>query len=294
VARTARVDLPELPPFFAKSAVDFRWISLDWVPAVAEWERSREAEASAMCGRFGQKASSAELAAAFEAAWRCPEPELPRFNIAPTQHAPVLLSDAGRRVLDVFRWGLIPSWAKDAAIGNKMINARAEGVAEKPAYRAAFQRRRCLVPASGFFEWQKVPGAKSKVPHWIYPADGEPMTFAGLWEIWRPARDAEPVLTFTILTTNPSADVSGIHDRMPVIVARGDRDLWLDPEAPAADVAALLRSAPDGTLRMHAVSTAVNRPAFDGPQLIAPEMETAPPPRPEPEVEPQAELFAGG
>jgi putative SOS response-associated peptidase YedK len=236
----------------------------------------------AMCGRFGQKASSAELAAAFEASWRCEEPELPRFNIAPTQHAPVLLSDGGRRVLDVFRWGLIPSWAKDAAIGNKMINARAEGVAEKPAYRAAFQRRRCLVPASGFFEWQKA--TRGKIPHWIYAADEQPLTFAGLWETWRPVKDAEPVLTFTILTTTPSADVAGIHDRMPVIVAPADRDGWLDPATPADDVLALLRSAPDGTLRMHPVSTAVNRPSFDGPELIAPETEREPDPPAQPEL----------
>ncbi|HEX8906427.1 MAG TPA: SOS response-associated peptidase, partial [Longimicrobiaceae bacterium] len=201
------------------------------------------------------------------------EPELPRFNIAPTQDVPVLLSDGGRRVLDVFRWGLIPSWAKDAKIGNKMINARAEGVAEKPAYRAAFQRRRCLVPASGFYEWKKAAGGK--VPHWIHAADDQPLTFAGLWEIWRPVKDAEPVYTFTILTTTPSADVSGIHDRMPVIVARDDRDAWLDAETPAADLVSLLRAAPDGTLRMHAVSTAVNRPAFDGPELIVPEVAEA-------------------
>jgi putative SOS response-associated peptidase YedK len=232
-----------------------------------------------MCGRFGQKASSAELAAVFEASWRCAEPELPRFNIAPTQHVPVLLSDAGRRVLDVFRWGLIPSWARDDKIGNKMINARAESVAEKPAYRAAFQRRRCLVPASGFYEWKKA--GKVKVPHWIHSADGQPLTFAGLWEIWRPVKDAEPVHTFTILTTTPSADVSGIHDRMPVIVAPGDRDGWLDAGTPAADLLALLRAAPDGTLRMHAVSTAVNRPTFDGPELIVPDL-----------AEP--ELFASG
>lgn len=221
-----------------------------------------------MCGRFGQTATSAELAAAFEAAWRCAEPELPRYNVAPTQQAPVLLSDSGRRVLDVFRWGLIPSWAKDAAIGNKLINARAEGVAEKPSFRAAFQRRRCLVPVSGFYEWKK--GAGGKVPHWIYAADGGPLTFAGLWEVWRSDREAEPIVTFTILTTSPSADVSAIHDRMPVIVAGADRDRWLDPETPPADLAALLRSAPEGTLAAHPVSTAVNRPTYDAPGLIAP------------------------
>lgn len=232
-----------------------------------------------MCGRFGQKASSAELAAAFEAAWRCEEPQLPRFNVAPTQHAPVLLMDQGSRVLDVFRWGLIPSWARDASIGNKMINARAETVVEKPAYRAAFQRRRCLVPASGFYEWKKTPGGK--VPHWIHAVDDAPLTFAGMWEIWRPVKDAEPVLSFTILTTTPNGDVAHVHDRMPVVVAREHRDAWLHAATPADDLLALLRSAPDGTLRMHPVSTAVNRPAFDGPALIEPEA-------------PAAELFPGG
>ena len=224
-----------------------------------------------MCGRFGQTASAAELAAAFEASWQCAEPELPRYNVAPTQHVPVLLSAGGRRVLDVFRWGLIPSWAKDPSIGNRMINARAETVVEKPAYRAAFKRRRCLVPATGFYEWKKTPAGK--VPHWIHPADGLPLTFAGVWEAWRPAKDAEPVLSFTILTTTPSADVAGVHDRMPVVVAPADRDAWLGPDTPAEALLPLLRPAPDGLLRMHAVSTAVNRPAFDGPELIAPQAE---------------------
>ena len=222
-----------------------------------------------MCGRFGQTATAAELAAAFEASWQCAEPELPRYNVAPTQHVPILLSAGGLRVLDAFRWGLIPWWAKDAKIGSKMINARAETVVEKPAYRSAFERRRCLVPASGFYEWKKTPDGK--VPHWIYPADGTPLTFAGVWESWRAAKDAEPVLTFTILTTTPSADVAGVHDRMPVVVAREHRDAWLGAETPPADLLALLRPAPDGLLRMHPVSTAVNRPAFDGPELIEPQ-----------------------
>jgi putative SOS response-associated peptidase YedK len=220
-----------------------------------------------MCGRFGQTATSAELAAAFEAAWRCAEPgDLPRFNIAPTQDAPVLLSDAGRRVLDVFRWGLIPWWAKEASVGNRMINARAEGITTRAAFRDAFQRRRCLVPASGFYEWMKVKGGK--VPQWIHPADGQPLTFAGLWEQWRPARDAEPVLSFTILTTTPSRDVDAIHDRMPVVVAPQDRDAWLAPDAEPEDLVALLRPAPEGTLRAYAISSAVNRPASEGPELI--------------------------
>jgi len=221
-----------------------------------------------MCGRFGQKASAAELAAAFEAAWRCPEPELPRLNIAPTEHAPVLMLRDGRRVLDVFRWGLIPSWAKDGKIGNRMINARVEGLAEKPAYRAAFERRRCLVPASGFYEWRKTPSGRS--PHWIHAADGTPLTFAALWEFWRRDREAEPVLTFTILTTTPNADVAPLHDRMPVVVAPAARDRWMDAATPAPDLAAMLAPAPDGLLRAHPVSTAVNRAGYDAPDLTDP------------------------
>jgi putative SOS response-associated peptidase YedK len=221
-----------------------------------------------MCGRFGQTASSAELAAAFQAAWRCDEPELPRYNIAPTHGAPVLLRQDDGLALDVFRWGLIPSWAKDPAIGNKMINARAETVVEKPSYRAAFARRRCLIPASGFYEWQKTGAKGPKIPHWIHPALGGMVTLAGLWEFWRAGPDAPPVHTFTILTTTPSRDVEHLHDRMPVIVSGDDRERWLDPASKTDDLAALLRPAPEGTLRAHAVSTAVNRPSYDGPELI--------------------------
>jgi putative SOS response-associated peptidase YedK len=219
-----------------------------------------------MCGRFGQTATSAELAAAFEASWRCEEPPLPRYNLCPTDHAPVLLLREGRRLLDVFRWGLIPYWSKDASGAARMINARAEGVADKPAYRNAFQRRRCLVPASGFYEWKRVDGGK--VPHWIHPADGLPLTLAGLWELWRPVADAEPVLSFTILTTRPNLDVAPLHDRMPVVVAADDRAAWLDPGTAPEELAALLRPAPDGVLRAHPVSSAVNRPGNDGPELI--------------------------
>lgn len=229
-----------------------------------------------MCGRFGVKATSAELAAAFEAAWRCEEPvDLPRFNVAPTQHAPVLLLKEGSRALDVFRWGLIPSWAKDASIAAKMINARAETVGTK--FRLSFERRRCLVPASGFYEWMKT--ASGKVPHWIHPADGAPMTFAGMWEYWRPMPDAEGVLSFTIVTTTPNADVAPLHDRMPVVIAPADRDAWLDPATPTEAAMALLRPAPDGLLATYPVSTAVNRADNEGPALIEP-------------WEPEPELFA--
>jgi putative SOS response-associated peptidase YedK len=159
-----------------------------------------------MCGRYTVVADGYELTEHLKARWRSARLAAPRFNIAPTQHAPVLLRDQGENVLDMYRWGLIPFWAKDPAIGNRMINARAETVREKPAFRNAFERRRCLVPASGFFEWQKA--GKSKVPHWIHPADGDLLTLAGLWERWAP-EDAEPVYSYTILTTGQTPLCSG-------------------------------------------------------------------------------------
>lgn len=223
-----------------------------------------------MCGRFGVNASAAELAKLLDAQWGTEPPPLPRFNVAPTQDAPVLLrAREGGLALEAMRWGLVPSWAKDPSIGNRMINARAETVGEKPAYRTALAKRRCLVPASGFYEWQARPGGK--VPHWIHPRQGGLLTLAGLWEAWRAGPDAPWLRTFTILTTAPSDDVAALHDRMPVLVPPAARDAWLDPAAPADVVAALLAAAPAGTLAAHPVSTAVNRPAVDLPELILPE-----------------------
>ncbi|HYJ78415.1 MAG TPA: SOS response-associated peptidase [Longimicrobiaceae bacterium] len=222
-----------------------------------------------MCGRFGSTLTSAELAALYNAEWRGEEPpDLPRYNVAPTEDAPILRLRDGERVLDMFRWGLIPSWAKDPRIGSRMINARAETVVEKPAYRNALQRRRCLVPAGGFYEWETT--ASGKVPHWLHPADGGVMTFAGLWEFWRDGQEGPPVLSFTILTTTPSRDVSGLHDRMPVIVHDRDQDTWLDPETPPVDLVELLRPAPDGFLTSHEVSRAVNKAGNEGAELIEP------------------------
>src|SRR5690606_20068265 len=156
-----------------------------------------------MCGRYVLVAETAEsLETGLRARWRG-APARASYNIAPTQHAPVLRLEDGERVLENFRWGLIPFWARDASIGARTINARAETVASKPAFRVAFRERRCLVPASGYYEWKAT--ADGKQPYWISPPDGALLTFAGLWEVWRPAPDAEPVHTFTILTTGASA-----------------------------------------------------------------------------------------
>lgn len=219
-----------------------------------------------MCGRFGVTLTGEELSAKLVAPWRGEPLQGPRFNVAPTQHAPILLHDAdGARRLEMLRWGLIPSWAKDPSIGNKMINARADGVAEKPAFRTAFRKRRCLVPVSGFYEWRRE--GKTKIPHWIRPPEETLVTLAGLWERWYP-KDAEPVTTFTILTTEANEFISSLHDRMPVIVDEADRDAWLSAETHADAVAALLRPAPEDRLTAHPVSTRVNSPANDAPDLI--------------------------
>jgi putative SOS response-associated peptidase YedK len=221
-----------------------------------------------MCGRFTLSQTGETLASRLAARWQGEPLGRPRYNIAPTQHAPVLrLDEAGEPVLEMFRWGLIPFWAKDPAIGNRMINARAETVAEKPAYRNAFKRQRCLVPVDGFYEWQKTKAGK--VPHWIHAADGGVLTFAGLWECWRP-EGAEPVHSFTILTTAPNATMAPIHDRMPVVVAEPDRARWLDPRAPAEALRELMRPFREDGLAARPVSTRVNSPANDDAGCIAP------------------------
>ena len=185
----------------------------------------------------------------------------PRYNIAPTQPAPVVRWAAGKPVLAALRWGLVPFWARDPAIGNRLINARAETVPAKPAFRAAWRARRCLVPASGFYEWKKVPGGKQ--PYYVASTDGTPLAFAGLWEQWQP-QDAEPLLSFTIVTTDANAVMKAIHERMPVILAPGNYEAWLT----AKDPRDLLQPCPPEMLTAYPVSSAVNSPRNDGPALI--------------------------
>ena len=196
----------------------------------------------------------------------------PRFNIAPTQDAPVIAQDRESRRVGLLRWGLIPSWAKDPAMGSRMINARAETVAEKPAFRGAFRRRRCLVPADGFFEWKREGGEGAgkghKTPYWIHMAGREPFVMAGLWEKWHPGEGA-PVYTFTILTTEADPTIREIHPRMPVILPASARDQWLDPEADPDLVLSLLRSFGEG-VQAYPVSSLVNSPRNDSPECIEP------------------------
>jgi putative SOS response-associated peptidase YedK len=192
-----------------------------------------------------------------------------RFNIAPTQEAPVVrVNESGARELAMLRWGLVPSWSKDPAIGNRMINARSETVAGKPSFRNAFRRRRCLVPATGFYEWTGAAG--HKVPHAITFSDQPVFAFAGLWERWhdRATPGAPPVETFTLLTTNANRALAAIHDRMPVILPAAHHEAWL--HAPPEDAARLLAPYADEPTRERIVSTRVNKPGNDSPDLLEP------------------------
>ncbi len=226
-----------------------------------------------MCGRFTLKTPADRLAVAFGGEPGDYPP--PRYNVAPSQPIAAVRAKIGgpNREAVLLRWGLIPSWAKDPSIGSRMINARAESAADKPSFRAAFRRRRCLIPADGFYEWQKRNGAKQ--PFYIAPADGAPFAFAGLWEHWEGMGDglvdAPPVETCTIVTTDANERLAPIHDRMPVILEPSDYSLWLDPgvgDRPILE--ALLRPCPANSLDAWPVSTHVNSPAHDDPACIEP------------------------
>jgi putative SOS response-associated peptidase YedK len=219
-----------------------------------------------MCGRFTLRASPHQLALVFPG--EIPQDLAPRYNIAPTQPVAAVRADAAGPHFVQLRWGLVPSWAKDAASGARMINARAETVAEKPAFRAAFRRRRCLVLADGYFEWQKLE--KAKQPYLIHFRDDRPFAFAGLWERWQPPDAAAPLETCTILTTEANDRTRPIHDRMPVILSPPDFAMWLDPNLPQADrLLSLLRPYDSTPLAADPVETWVNKPQHDDPRCVA-------------------------
>jgi putative SOS response-associated peptidase YedK len=194
----------------------------------------------------------------------------PRYNIAPTQSvAAVREVEKGLRQFDLLRWGLIPSWAKDPSIGNRTINARAETVAEKPSFRSAFRRRRCLVLADGYFEWRK-EGAK-KQPYYIRLQDERPFAFAGLWERWTPGDPESTLETCTLITTDANELTREIHDRMPVILSPADYAQWLDPGLDDAKrLLPLLRPFETGPMIATPVSTRVNNPKHDAPDCVEP------------------------
>lgn len=222
-----------------------------------------------MCGRFTLAVDPADLMDAFPGFAPPAEPLTPRYNIAPSQPVAVV-ANTGRNAIEMFRWGLIPSWAKDPNIGNRLINARAETLAEKPSFRSAYKRRRCLILGDGFYEWRKEPGRRAKTPVYVRLKSGEPFAFAGLWEVWRPA-GAEALLTCAIITTSPNALVEKIHNRMPVILKPQDYAQWLDPgEQPAERLSKLLGPYPASQMEAYAVSTLVNDPKQDSPACRAP------------------------
>ncbi|MBS1199718.1 MAG: hypothetical protein H6R27_396 [Proteobacteria bacterium] len=222
-----------------------------------------------MCGRYAFFSPAEAVKRVFGLAYA---PELaPRYNIAPTQPVPVLRETRqGDREVALLHWGLIPSWAKDRSIGNRMINARAETLAERPAYRSAYRDRRCLVLADGWYEWQVAPSGKQ--PWFIRSASGLPMGLAGLWESWRDPASGETTESCTIVTIDAPAPLAEIHGRMPAVVPAAGVDAWLDLKS--RDVAALSRwlAAPDpATLRSWPVSRRVNDPRHEGAELVEPE-----------------------
>lgn len=220
-----------------------------------------------MCGRFTLTSSGQRLRDRFGLS-AAPDAPAPRYNIAPTQ--PVLvIPNRTQRLLRPARWGLVPHWAKDLSAGNRMINARAETLAARPAFRDALERRRCLIPADGFYEWKR-DGARQRAPFYIHGRDGEPLAFAGLWDLWRPPQ-GDAVASCTIITTAPNALLAELHDRMPVILAPQAYDAWLNPKPSHAD--ALLRwlvPCPPEWLAAYPVSSLVNSPANDDPACITP------------------------
>ena len=222
-----------------------------------------------MCGRYALTAEPDVLAALF-ALEVLQEFDL-RYNLAPSQEAPVIVQpkEGGRQARSM-AWGLIPSWSKDPKIAYRTINARSETAASLPSFRSAFQRRRCLVPASWFYEWKR--DGKEKIPFRIRRSDGEPLAFAGLWEHWEGGQDEVPRTTFTVLTTDANEDLTGLHDRMPCLIEPNDFDQWLAPKViDEAATARLLAPAPKGTLATDRVSTQVNNVRNEGPQLLVPD-----------------------
>lgn len=224
-----------------------------------------------MCGRYAAAKDAAELAGWYRAE-QLPVVELPaRYNIAPTSEAYIVIDEHDTRAIEVARWGLIPSWSKDESRASRMINARVETIAEKPAYRAAFRRRRCLVPVDGYYEWQVGDGPRApKQPYFIHRRDGASIALAGLFEDWQ--GPTGNVRSFTIITQDASQGLARIHDRMPVIVDEGAWSTWLDPATESDEVMAVLtESVMNGHgLEAYPVSTAVNKASNDGPQLLTP------------------------
>jgi putative SOS response-associated peptidase YedK len=221
-----------------------------------------------MCGRFTLRSSVKEIAEALEAVSDKINEDKARYNIAPTQTIVAARESADVRELVQLKWGLVPAWAKDPSIGSRLINARSETVAEKPSFKEALRLRRCLIPASGFYEWKRTETG-NKQPFYFKMRDEQPFAFAGLWERWGEGRDT--VESCTILTTEANELLAPVHDRMPVIVAPKDYGLWLDQKMNKADqLTPLLRPYPAKEMTSHPVSSSVNNPRYDHEDMLAP------------------------
>ena len=219
----------------------------------------------AMCGRFALTLPDDAMASLFDAVLSNDLPARPSYNICPTNMVHSVTSSDGQRRLRPMRWGFLPHWYKTENGGPLLINARAETIAEKPAFKAAARERRCLIPASGFYEWTKDEDDK-RLPWYIHPAKGDVLAFAGVWQDWE--RDGKAHTTCAIVTTEANAQMSRIHHRMPVILAPDDWAKWLGEQGKGA--AALMRAAPEDALAFYRVDPAVNSNRASGPELIAP------------------------
>lgn len=217
-----------------------------------------------MCGRFTLTLEISALQMAFDLGdftvqWQ------PNYNIAPTNQIPVV-SNVQKNRIDLFQWGLIPSWSKEPAIGTKLINARSESITEKPSFRDAFRQRRCLIFADGFYEWKSAPG-RTKTPYYFRRPDHQPFVFAGLWETWQGDGRAVPLQTCTILTCAPNGTVTPVHNRMPVILTWEEGKKWLSNDTPE-QLLALLKPVEDNFLEGYPVSNLVNKPGNNSPACI--------------------------
>lgn len=222
-----------------------------------------------MCGRFSQRDSSEEIAARFRAAAIGRHPGR-QYNVAPTDAVSAVVDFHEERIVDTFRWGLVPVWADSPKHGARMINARAETVEQSSAFRTALRDRRCIIPADGFFEFKRTDGAARPQPWFVHREDREPMAFAGLWGVWRDPETAARLYSCTILTTSPNELMSRLHHRMPVILEADDWGAWLDPASSVGDLRPMLVPLPDGLLDAYPVSQRVNDVRNEGPELIEP------------------------
>ena len=223
-----------------------------------------------MCGRFSNNAKPERIKKEFKVGIKNPNLYEPRYNIAPSQMIDAVFESKTERVLSQLKWGLVPSWAKDAEIGNRMINARAETLREKPSFRDAFKSRRCIIPASGFYEWKR-KNAGAKQPFYFYLKEREVFGFAGLWEEWLDKETGELLETCTIITTEANEVLKPVHDRMPVILKPENYDEWLDTNVKDTEtLQELLKPYPAKEMDAHAVSRSVNIPDINSPDLIVP------------------------